>query len=53
MNDKTKNYVIAILLLLVLGISVGYATIGTNLRIEGTSKINSTSWNVKFHICRL
>ena len=39
---------IAILLLLVLGISVGYATIGTNLRIEGTSKINSTSWNVKF-----
>lgn len=48
MNDKTKNYVIAILLLLVLGISVGYATIGTNLRIEGTSKINSTSWNVKF-----
>ncbi len=48
MNDKTKNYVIAILLILVLGISVGYATIGTNLRIEGTSKINSTSWNVKF-----
>lgn len=45
MRNK-KNRKIIVLLILVLGISIGYATLASNLKINGASKVNSASWNI-------
>ena len=39
---------IFVLILLILGVSLGYAMLSTNLNIEGTSKIKNASWNIRF-----
>ncbi len=49
MKGKKKKYLsVIILLLLLVGITVGYATLSSNLSISGTSTINSASWDVHF-----
>ena len=46
MKDKKK--ILVILLLLVVGISIGYAAITTTLNINGNTKIEKASWDVHF-----
>ena len=49
MKDKKKKYLsIVILLLLVVGITVGYAALTANLSINGTSTIGVADWEVRF-----
>lgn len=45
---KNSSYIAAILLLLLVGISVGYAAISTTLNINGTSSIGKSTWDVHF-----
>ncbi len=44
---KRKDYLILLLLLLV-GLSVGYALLQTDLKINGSSIIKGSSWNIHF-----
>ena len=48
MRRNKKSSILYLLLLLIVGLSVGYSLLSANLRINGTSKINSSSWNVHF-----
>ena len=49
MKRKTNNKkVIAIGMILLLVISIGYAALSTNLTINGTANISATSWNIYF-----
>ena len=45
---RKKNTMIIVVLLLLV-VTIGYATLQTNLTINGTSKINNSSWNVHFN----
>ena len=47
-KKKLKRKVLAIAMIALLLISVGYAALETNLRINGTANIAATSWNVYF-----
>ena len=42
---KGKNRM-AMLLILVVGISIGYAALATNLKINGTSVVKGANWNI-------
>ena len=46
--QKKKIVGIVVLLLLVCTITIGYSYLSASLNINGTSKINATSWNVHF-----
>lgn len=46
-SNRTKLFIVMILLLLV-GISVGYGALSTQLNINGTTKISNNTWNVHF-----
>ncbi len=45
---KKKYMFVALVALLVVGISFGYAKLQTTLTINGTTKIPSVSWNIHF-----
>lgn len=48
--EKGKKFIgFAVLLFLVLGITIGYSYLSANLNINGTSKINTASWDVHFN----
>ena len=47
MKNKKKN-IVFVLLLLIVGLSVGYALLSTNLKINGSSKIKGSSWDIHF-----
>lgn len=47
-NKTKKTKLVALLLILVLLISVGYAALTTNLQINGNATIKKKSWNVHF-----
>ena len=47
-KQKSKKSIIAIALILLLTISIGYAAISTELKINGTANISAASWNVYF-----
>ena len=46
-NNKKKKYMI-ILFLLLLSLSVGFALLQANLKINGSSKIQGSSWDIHF-----
>lgn len=46
-NSRT-SYVVIALLILVVGISIGYAALSTTLNINGSSTIGKASWDVHF-----
>jgi len=46
MKRKSKNKKLTLILVLVLLISVGYAALASNLKINGSSKVNAAKWNV-------
>ena len=47
-SKKNSSYLIAILLLLLVGVSVGYAALSTTLNINGKSTIGKATWDVHF-----
>ena len=47
-QKKIRRKILAIAMIALLLISVGYAALETNLRINGTANIAATSWNVYF-----
>lgn len=47
-RKNQKNYIIVVALLLIVGISIGYAAITTALNINGSLSIKSAKWDVKF-----
>lgn len=47
-KKNKKKYMFAILLLLIAGISIGYAALTTTLNINGTTTIEKASWDVHF-----
>lgn len=47
-NNGRKKRGLALLLLLVMLISIGYATLSSNLFINGTSKVTAETWDVHF-----
>ena len=50
MRDKNskKRYTLVVLLLLLVGISIGYAAIATTLNINGNTTIEKASWDIHF-----
>ena len=46
-NSRT-NYIVIALLVLVIGISIGYAALSATLNIYGSSTIGKASWDVHF-----
>lgn len=47
-NAKRKTWLVALFLVLVVGISFGYAAIQTTLTINGNTTINKVNWNIHF-----
>ena len=47
-NQTKKRKLVAVLLILVMLISVGYAALTTNLSINGSTTVKAKSWNVHF-----
>ena len=45
---KNKKILILLLMILVVGISVGYAVLNSTLKINGTSSIKKNTWDVHF-----
>ncbi len=43
-----KKYTFGLLLLMIIGLSIGYALISSNLNINGTSIINNPTWDIHF-----
>ena len=49
MKKKAKKYVsVLVLILLLLGVTVGFSALSTSLNITGTSKIKVATWDVHF-----
>ncbi len=46
-KNKKRNYLL-LLLLLIVGLSTGYALLQTNLKINGSSKVKGSSWDIHF-----
>ena len=47
MSDSKKNIILAILGISILGITIVYAALSTNLRITGTATVSNTEWDIK------
>ncbi len=47
-RKKNTSYIILLLLVLVVGISIGYAALSTTLNINGQSEINKATWDIHF-----
>lgn len=47
-RKSKRKYILALLALLIVSISVGYAALGTTLDITGTTTIKNQSWDVHF-----
>ena len=47
-ESRKQNIIIGIIVLLLV-LTIGYATLQTNLTINGTSKINNSTWNIHFN----
>lgn len=48
MRSNKTNYLVAIIILLLVSISIGYAALSSTLNINGTSNIAKTIWDVHF-----
>jgi len=47
-GNKRTNYIVVAILLLVVGISIGYAALTATLTITGNTTINKNTWDVHF-----
>ena len=48
-KESKKQNIMIVIIALLLVVTIGYATLQTNLTINGTSKINNSTWNVHFN----
>ena len=50
MNERTKNILLGVLIVGIISMTVAYASLTQNLRINSSAKVqgNSTSWNIHF-----
>ena len=48
MNQKKKNILLGVLIVGVISMSVAFAALSTNLSINGSASIPTTSWNIHF-----
>ena len=47
-NERTRNIILIILAVCLIGITVAYATLSQNLNISGVANVDKTSWNIHF-----
>ena len=47
-NERTRNIILIVLAVCLIGITVAYATLSQNLNISGVAKVSKTSWNIHF-----
>jgi len=47
-SEKTRNIILIVLAVCLIGITVAYATLSQNLNISGVAKVGKTSWNIHF-----
>ena len=47
-NEKTRNIILVVLAVCLIGITVAYATLSQNLNISGVANVDKTSWNIHF-----
>ena len=47
-NERTRNIILIVLAVCLIGITVAYATLSQNLNISGVAKVDKTSWNIHF-----
>ena len=48
MNNKVQNVLLGVLAIGLIGITVAYAALTQQLKIEGTAKVASSKWDVNF-----
>lgn len=48
MQNKTKNILIAVLVIGLVSMTVAYAAFTTQLTISSTAKVNNTKWDIRF-----
>ena len=48
MNTKTKNILLIVLGVAVVGMTVAFAALSSQLKIEGTASVPNVSWNIHF-----
>ena len=48
MDNKKKNILLGVLIAGVVSMTVAFAALATNLKINGTTNIAATRWNVHF-----
>ena len=48
MNNKVQNILLGVLAVGLVGITVAYASLSQNLSINGTAKVASATWDIKF-----
>ncbi len=48
MKKGRNKIIIAVVVLLILGISVGYAALGDTFKIKGTTNITGNTWSISF-----
>ena len=47
-NERTRNIILMVLAVCLIGITVAYATLSQNLNISGVANVDKTSWNIHF-----
>ena len=47
-NERTRNIILIVLAVCLIGITVVYATLSQNLNISGVANVDKTSWNIHF-----
>ena len=47
-NEGTRNIILIVLAVCLIGITVAYATLSQNLNISGVAKVDKTKWSIHF-----
>lgn len=47
-NERTRNIILIVLAVCLIGITVAYATLSQNLNISGVANVDKKSWNIHF-----
>ena len=47
-SEKTRNIILIVLAVCLIGITVAYATLSQELNISGVANVDKTSWNIHF-----
>ena len=47
-SEKTRNIILIVLAVCLIGITVAYATLSQNLSISGVANVDKTKWSIYF-----